>query len=371
MSEWYVLELLEKSWGGLEAHTEQGYNVGKPPYGYVAAKMPHPVPARRAEGACKHRLRPDPVRGPVVTQLFAWRVAERLGCKALAERLNEDLDRYPPPMPVDPTRAVGHWTQSSVREILTNPKHTGYMVWNRRATTSGRGRANPPEAWVWSSEPTHEPLVTKDCFIEAQKVAAVRWSSRNADGVSSHPNAKRTYSLRSFVFCAWCGRRMNGKASRGTVYYVCSPPKGCAPEGHPNTIRVREDLIIDELSDFLTDNVFDPHRPRNPDPEPAEAVVRIRSTELTGDRDLLVPQRAVVDQHQPVHPQPGLLAAPPSRRIELLLVPDGHRRRLFESLRMKIDFEWRTRTCHFQITLTRAVELRREATQGRSGRAGR
>jgi site-specific DNA recombinase len=115
-----------KSWGGFEAHTQQGFNVGKPPYGYKALKIPHPVPARRAEGAAKHNLMPDPMHGPVVTVIFAWRVEERLGYKAIADRLNTDPDPDldPPPSPVNPSRAVGRWTHSSVREVLTNPKHT-------------------------------------------------------------------------------------------------------------------------------------------------------------------------------------------------------------------------------------------------------
>ena len=50
ISEWYVLEMLEKSRGGFEQHTEAGFNIGQAPYGYLAEKIPHPVPARRAEG---------------------------------------------------------------------------------------------------------------------------------------------------------------------------------------------------------------------------------------------------------------------------------------------------------------------------------
>lgn len=110
VAEWYVVEMLEKAWGGFEAHTDQGYNVGQPPYGYLAHKIPHPVPARRAEGRTKHRLVPDPVRGPVVTRIYAWWVGERLGYKAIAERLNTDPDRYPPPTPTRPDSAVGRWT---------------------------------------------------------------------------------------------------------------------------------------------------------------------------------------------------------------------------------------------------------------------
>jgi hypothetical protein len=38
VAEWYILEMLEKSWDGFEEHTGQGWNVGKPPYGYIAEK---------------------------------------------------------------------------------------------------------------------------------------------------------------------------------------------------------------------------------------------------------------------------------------------------------------------------------------------
>ena len=110
--------------------------------------IPHPVPARRGEGRTKTRLA-DPVRGPVVTRVFHHRELGRLGYDAIADRLNADPDANPPPQPVDPTRAVGRWTGSAVREILRNPKYTGYMVWNRRASKKG-GRCNPPSEWVRS-----------------------------------------------------------------------------------------------------------------------------------------------------------------------------------------------------------------------------
>ena len=42
-----------------------------------------------------------------------------------------------------PARAVGRWTKSSVHDVIQNPKYTGYMVWNRRATKSAAGKVNP------------------------------------------------------------------------------------------------------------------------------------------------------------------------------------------------------------------------------------
>ncbi|WP_326672489.1 recombinase family protein [Streptomyces sp. NBC_01257] len=152
VSEWYVLQMLELSWDGFIEHTTQGWNVGKPPYGYLAERVPHPVPARRAEGRTKHRLTPDPSRAPAVTHIFQLRGLDKLGYDAIADRLNLDLAAYPPPEPARPGMALGRWSGSSVREILKNPKYTGYQVWNRRATKRG---GNPRTGSGHRSRPTN------------------------------------------------------------------------------------------------------------------------------------------------------------------------------------------------------------------------
>lgn len=46
ISEWSVLQMLELSWDGFCTHTEQGWNIGKPCYGYQADRIPHPRAAR-------------------------------------------------------------------------------------------------------------------------------------------------------------------------------------------------------------------------------------------------------------------------------------------------------------------------------------
>ena len=99
IAEWYVLQMLELSWDGFCAHTEQGWNIGKPCYGYLSDKVPHPVPARRAEGKTKTRLISDPARGAVVTRIFQWQALEGLGYDMVADHLNADV--------CQPTPAVG------------------------------------------------------------------------------------------------------------------------------------------------------------------------------------------------------------------------------------------------------------------------
>lgn len=66
-----------------------------------------------------------------------------------------------------PSRAVGLWTYSNVRDILTNPKYTGHMVWNGRARKSvgnkrnpspnGSGHPNPCTRYWSTSTPSSRP----------------------------------------------------------------------------------------------------------------------------------------------------------------------------------------------------------------------
>jgi site-specific DNA recombinase len=268
LAEWYVLEVLEKSRDGLCEHTRQGYNIGRPPYGYLAERVPHPVPAKRSQGATKSRLRLDPVRAPVVAQIFAWRVTEQLGYRTIASRLNADPGRYPPPIPNRPQAAKGVWCASTVSDILHNPKYTGYMVWNRVAESTS-GRRNPPEGWVWSPAPTHPAIVPRELFERAAAVGQHRVGSRDGDGANlAHPDTRRSYLLRSMVVCAHCDRRMRGRTiqQRRYTYYTCRPAEAHGPRAqelwpdHPKSISVREDYLLDGILDFFAKTVFHPER---------------------------------------------------------------------------------------------------------------
>lgn len=264
VAEWYVLQMLELSWDGFVEHTHQGWNTGKPPHGYLAEKVPHPVPARRAEGRTKHRLVPDHTRAPAVTRIFQLRAFDRLGYDGIADRLNLELAVYPPPEPTRAHAALGRWTGSAVREILRNPKYTGYQVWNRRATKKG-GRNNPPQEWIWSPQPTHEPLVTREIFDLVAALPKKRQGSRSGAGLNRHPAAKRTYVLRSYVYCDLCGRRMFGKNRHKISYYACQPDGRQHRDeawfrAHPKSLWIREEVLLDHVTRFFSVRVFGPDR---------------------------------------------------------------------------------------------------------------
>lgn len=398
VAEWYVTEMLEKSWDGFEQHTEAGYNIGKPCYGFRAEKVPHPVPAKRAKGIKKTKLKAHEVEAAVVRKMFHWRVTEQLGYQAIADRLNEDLVTNPPPTPVGERDAIGFWTYSNVREVLTQPKHTGHMVWNRRARKgAGKNRINPVNEWVWSKDPVHDVVVDLETFVQAQEVAQRRERSRTAAGKSRDPQAKRVYRLRSYLFCALCGLRMYGKAKRGHSYYVCTPKKGWLPEGHPpSTYWVREEQLVDGVTNFLATQVFGEYRRslldrslqtlnRQAHEEREQKVKALkrsikeidskskrlirtlevaddidqgfirdlneRRAELRAQREDMEQQLAEAEQEISQAPNPGLIDYLPVSAVDLAVLPDELSRRLFEALRLEISYDCRTRTATCRVTL--------------------
>jgi site-specific DNA recombinase len=399
ISEFYVVEMLEKSWDGFAVHTEEGYNVGKPCYGFQAKRVPHPVPAKRTKGQKKTFLEPNPAEAPVVKRIFQWRLEERLGYETIAERLNLDLATSPPPTPINPSRAVGRWTYSNVRDVLTNPKYTGHMVWNRRARKSGGNVVNPVSEWIWSPEPVHEVLVDLDTFIQVQEVSGHRFGSRTAAGANTkHPQTKRSYMFRTYLFCDLCGRRMNGK-TRTRVYYACNPRKGYVEPGHPaaGSIFLREDHLLDKVNAFLSDHVFGAYRRQLLDAnlryldttveqereqqvtglrraiadidvkikrairnfelvdDPDEDYVRDineRRAELRTQKGHLETQLAEVEQRIMAAPNLDLIDALPVTKVEVDQLPEELARALFEALRLEIRYNRDTHTATCRVTLT-------------------
>lgn len=350
-------------------------------------KIPRPVAARREQGASKHMLVPDPVKGPVVRTIFYLRVGEALGYQAIADRLN--LDRYPPPEPVNPSRAVGRWTYSSVRDVIVNPKYTGYMGWNRRATTSAGGRNNPPEEWVWSSRPTHEPLVSIEEFTAAQQVAKRREGSRSHPGPNTALGALRSYPLRSYMPFALpaAGGCSVGKPRQDPLR-LPSQARLRSP-GHPPSIWVHEEPLMEGLSDFFARDIFGPGRlerlqvmlARDDDREiiayreSVRAIERtlmdlkqrqerlLRSLELVDNLDPLVirdvnqrvgqlaaqveTKRVQLEHkkaHPPARPCPRLLDDLPAGTTDVGTLLEPVLRKLFDAFRLEMRYDRDTRT---------------------------
>src|SRR6266702_1011401 len=160
----------------------------------------------QSKGERMHVLEPDPATAPVVARIFGL-FLDGCGYLAIAERLT--ADHIPPPSGQDrarnPHRLGVAWSKSAVRVILGNPRYTGYQVWNKQrrdevlldiddvaAGHVSRMRWNPKDQWLYSAEPTHEALVSRETFDQAQaRVAARSPTSPRAAQTSPRPYALR------------------------------------------------------------------------------------------------------------------------------------------------------------------------------------
>jgi site-specific DNA recombinase len=292
VAEWYRLQVKEAAWKGLREHAMDGWNIGRPPYGYAAERHPHPVPFQAAQGRTRTRLILDPGRAPVIGQIFTWRTIRHLGITTITNMLNADTAAYPPPDPAG-------WTTTGVRKILGNPKYTGNMVSGRRRKHGRHHQLTDPADWMWSAEPAHPAIVTRATWDAAQEEAARHSTSRDtnpADDASAPGDAagRRAYELRSRVFCRECRRRMYGTTRRPRtpaelIYYACphnpaNPRHAAACPDHPAAILVREDHLLAAVRQFADERLFGPDRAAllaDAYPHTARAAAAARTRETT------------------------------------------------------------------------------------------
>jgi site-specific DNA recombinase len=273
VAEWYVRDLIDKSRRGMEESVRQGWHTGGPvAYGYMLEAHPHPNPHKARDGKKKHKLIVDPIRGPIVLTIFEDYCLYGLGLTEIVNKLNRDLDRYPPPqrnrkdeMPLAQT-----WSRSQLRAMLRNPKYTGYNVWNRHDKRQGRPLIRPRDQWVWSPIPTHEAIVPRELFEQVEErarrnEAVARTSARPYHGTPQRNG--RTYVLRGRVRCGLCGRRMEGSHQKGSNWYRCQyvsrrGPIAADVAGHPRVLGIKEETVLEAVLDFLGERVFGPERLR-------------------------------------------------------------------------------------------------------------
>lgn len=246
--------------------TQGRFLGGRPPYGYrLVDAGPHPHPSKAALGGRLHRLEPDPLTAPVVERIFAEYLDGR-GYYAIAERLTADA--VPSPAGHDrarnPHRHGRAWGKSAVRAILGNPRYTGYQVWGRQrrdevlldvddvaAGHTSRRRWNPTPQWIWSAEPAHPALISRETF---QAVQARIHPVPSSKPRKARPDA-RVYPLRGRLRCQLCDRRLQGQWIHGEAYYRCRYPAEYATAAgfdHPRSVNLREVDLLPRIDAWLT-----------------------------------------------------------------------------------------------------------------------
>src|SRR5207245_5740984 len=139
---------------------------GPAPYGYRLKPHPHPNPHKAREGKKKHKLALDPERAPIVRMIFEDYCFNGLGLGELCEKLNGDLESYPPPAKSgrDKSKLAPTWSRSQIHFLLRNPRYTGFTVWGRHDKRRGRPTMRPQSEWTWSSALSHPTHVPRELF---------------------------------------------------------------------------------------------------------------------------------------------------------------------------------------------------------------
>jgi site-specific DNA recombinase len=291
-----------------QAAIEGRYLGGRPPYGYLLADAgPHPNPGKAANGQRLRRLTPDPIAAPVVQRIFE-EYADGRGLHLIASGLNRN--GIPSPSAHDPERnrhrAGGHgkWAKSAIRAILNNPRYTGFEIWNKQRKDEvlidvddvalghiTKQRWNDEGEWIWSAEPTHEALVSRELFDAAQAKFTKRGPTTRA------PRQGRHYLLSGLLHCGVCGRRMQGQWNHGRAYYRCKftddYPDGAVE--HPKSTYVKEEALLPGLDAWLASLFDDDHIDETctalagssePDPEAEKREAQLRAAIADCDRKI-------------------------------------------------------------------------------------
>ncbi|MFE7214128.1 recombinase family protein [Streptomyces sp. NPDC001698] len=273
---------------------DQGrYLGGRPRYGYrLVDAEAHPNRALARRGVRIQRLDTDPKSGPIVSWIFAQRLAGH-SIARITRALNDAGTPCPSATDPDrnPHRNGQRWVLNTVRAILTNPRYTSRQVWNRQRTdhdlldpantTLGHRdvmRRNTPADWIISTAPAHPALVSEADFITVQKLR----TRRNA-------SLGRTYLMAGLLCCGVCARRMESHWPHNHPGYRCRHGHTCAhrpdPGRAPNAY-LREDHVLPHLPALLlrlTGHV-EPLGPASVSrewvPTPAQAISYLRSQEI-------------------------------------------------------------------------------------------
>lgn len=191
----------------------------------------------------RHRLLVDPPAADIVKDVFYWFVRDGMSKIGIAKR----LIGMGIPCPAAYKRQNGMkyhnpaiknkeplWSARSITAILTNQMYLGHMVQGKQKVKSYKvhTRINIPENEWFIVEDTHEPIVDKETFDQAQML--MQKDTRTA------PGAGRLYTFSGFLRCADCGKAMGRRTSKHLVYYAC---KTNLTQGQCTRHSIRDDVL--------------------------------------------------------------------------------------------------------------------------------
>jgi site-specific DNA recombinase len=218
---------------GRMVSVKDGKYVGNiPPYGYRRKKL---------ENDSGYTLEPDPDEAKIVELIYKWYTGpERLGITKIRNRLNE--------MKI-PTRKGGDWTESTIRDILSNPVYIGKIRWRARPQVKKmingemvKSRPRAKDAIIVNG--LHPAIIDEETFNLAQKYLAEN------PHLPIPTRYKVSNPLAGLVVCGVCGRRMKRRPYGGRYpdTLMCDGPT-C--NNVSSQLSLVEEKILEALKQWL------------------------------------------------------------------------------------------------------------------------
>lgn len=253
VNEWYLEDLSDNIKSTLSAKRKNGEFVGSfAPYGYLI------------DPNNKNHLIIDEVAAPVVQRIFDMYI-HGCGYITIAKALNED--KIPPPCIRKKQLGTNYynnnyekshtptkmWSDAAVYAILRRYTYTGALVQGRQEIVNyktKKRRFKPEDQWD-IVEGTHEPIITKEVFYEAQTLRMQRGKGQK------FPKGN-CYSLAKKVFCGDCGNtmwKMSYELSYGRYNYLSCRTRKSSNGLCNNTHNIRLDelerIVLNEINKLL------------------------------------------------------------------------------------------------------------------------
>lgn len=231
------LEYTKKIMGrGKTLSVSQGNFIGSvPPYGYekawiIEGKRKCPTLAIKEDEA------------NVVRMIFDMYVNKDMGTPNIGHAL--DALHIPPPR-------GEHWSQASIKDILSNVHYIGKVKWNWRKTVpvvedSEVIKTRPRKGEYLIFDGRHEAIISEELFQAAQEKKG------------KNPRNKKTTNVRNplsgLIYCK-CGRTMQMKHyKQGAKVYLSY---ACYDQVHCGSGSCTYDVMINAVSDILKQSIAD------------------------------------------------------------------------------------------------------------------
>jgi len=174
----------------------------------------------RSDG--KRIIVPDPVLGPVVTNLFEWFASGEYSLKTLAKKAYEAGFRF--------RKSQGKIPVTTLHKVLRKEIYTRDF---RYGGVTYQG--------------SHEPLVTPAVWERVQQILDGRHERK-------HRKVTHDFAFSGLVQCGHCGCSMVGEVKKGRyVYYHCTGYRGKCPEPY-----TREERLGEQFANCLRDLAVPP-----------------------------------------------------------------------------------------------------------------